>query len=431
MVLYEPFMSQTGGATEVVRRAKQVWSAPAPVASAPTSEPTYRTPVPPSSSPSPTVEAPAFEDPLPYFVWFVDPNGQIVGMARTMVPEGTQWFGSQTEAIKHRNTLFPGEQPPINELPDRIGDAPPATPDLPENVADPLPDEQVPDTPPGPGDPGYFDQDVFSTIQLLLNRYGIGGLTSWVRQLVVEQASAAEIELLLFERQEFKDRFPAIAMIDNDNQGGIRRPNISPEQYLQLENDYFNYLSRVNLSDAFFTRDRVATWIYEGVSPAEVSRRVTNVFSRVNLASNELKAAFSDFYGISGEQALAIYALDPDNTEDVLLRQVEVADIGGRARIADIGIGQEGAERLAELGITPGQATTGFGNINRRRGLFRETATELTDLRREAEGFRSQFNLDAGEADEALGRRLQTRRAAFQGGGGAFIGARGTGFGSV
>ena len=276
-----------------------------------------------------------------------------------------------------------------------------------------------------------FNQNVFSAIELLLKRYGIGGLSGDVRAMVVNEASLDEIKLWLFDQTEFKSRFPAIAMIDAENTGGATRPQISPEEYLTLEQDYFEFLSRVGLSDGFFTRDRVATWIFEGVSPAEVSRRATNGLMRVQQATPELRQAFQDFYGVTGDNALASYFLDAENLEDELLRQVEVADIGGRAKISNIGIGQAGSERLAQLGITPGQAGTGFGNINRRGGLFRETVTEAADFTKELQGFTSQFNLDDGTSSNQLEQRLNTRTAAFRGGGGAAISSRATGFGTV
>jgi len=276
-----------------------------------------------------------------------------------------------------------------------------------------------------------FNEDVFAQIKGLLSRYGLGGLTDWVRGLVVNEASAAEISIQLFDRQEFKDRFPGIAAIDADNQGGVTRPNISPEEYLNLEQDYFELLSRVGLDEAFFTRDRVANWIVEGVSPAEVSRRVTNGYSKITLASQETRDSFGQYFGAAGDTALAAFFLDAGNVEDVLMRQVETAEIGGRARIAGIGIGQAGAERFAALGITPQGASNGFSNINRRRDLFTETATEGRDLTRSGAGVSAQFGLDSGQAQGDLDKRLQTRQAAFRGGGGAFVGQRTTGFGKA
>lgn len=291
--------------------------------------------------------------------------------------------------------------------------------------------DRIPPTTVTPEPDSVFDENVFAVLTQLLNRYGIGGLSSWVRGLVINEASAAEITVQLFQRQEFKDRFPAIAAIDADNQGGITRPNISPEDYMNLEQDYFELLSRVDLDGVFFTRDRVANWIVEGVSPAEVSRRVTNGFSKMSLTSEATKDAFGTFFGVSGNQALAAYMLDSNNLEDVLMRQVQVAEIGGRANIQGVGIGQVGAERFATLGITAQQASSGFTNINRRGGLFNESASEGIDFTKEGRGVDQQFGLDQGEAGQDLDRRLAGRTAAFRGGGGAFLGQRTTGFGSA
>jgi hypothetical protein len=382
----------------------------------------------PAATPPPSAAVPPERQPEP-----VDPNAPLSnppgGTATGTSAQGTVTINGITYDIVN-GVLVTGSARQAGS--ENSNNQTPTTPNI------QVPGSDVKDTIPTPttgtGTPPVetpFDQDVFTQINQLLGRYGLTGLGSWVRELVVNEASASEIQLQLFERQEFKDRFPAIALIDNENKGGIARPNISPEEYLSLEQDYLDLLSRVGLDEAFFTRDRVATWIYEGVSPAEVSRRVTNGFSKMSLASEETREAFKDYFGPAGDAALAAYYLDPDNVEDVLMRQIEVAEIGGSARISGINIGQAQSERLSSLGISPQQASAGFQDLTRRRGLFRETASERRDMTAENEGINSRFGLDSGQSAEDLDRRLASRQAAFQGGGGAFIGQRTTGLGSA
>ena len=340
---------------------------------------------------------------------------------------------------------------------------PPAAPrpfQPPPNLGNPGPDQFIPDEAVTPddinADPGstntigdggtgdgtgggggnaaddHFNTSVFATISLLLNRYGLGELEGWARSLVTTpDVTADEIEILLFDQPAFKKRFPAIAMIEELNKGGAKRGQISAEDYLGLEANYFELLAYSGLEGAFYTPSRVAEWIFEGVSPAELSRRVTVGYTAMALASAETRAFFRDTYGVEGDTAMAAYMLDPDNVAEELVRQVEVAQIGGRSRIAGIGIGASGAERLAELGVTAGQAGSGFQNINARSGLFRETASERADLSKAGEGFRAQFGLDDGTAHQTLNQRLATRKSAFRGGGGAFIGQRNSGFGEA
>jgi len=282
--------------------------------------------------------------------------------------------------------------------------------------------------------PDTFDYDTFDLIKSLLFSYGLDSLVGTVELWIQEEASEDEIELRLHGEQAFKDRFPAIRMIDELNQGvgpGQHRANISPRDYMDLEDDYFGYLSRVGLADAFFTRDRVAWWIFGGNSPLEISRRVTNGVSAMQLASEETRDFFRDTYGVDGDVALAAYMLDPGNLEDELTRQVEVSQIGGRSTIANIGIGAAGAKRLAELGISAQEAGTQFQNINRRGALFRESVSESTDLTKEGAGVDSAFGLDDGKAEDQLAKRLRARQAAFRGGGGAFVNNRTSGFGSA
>jgi len=292
--------------------------------------------------------------------------------------------------------------------------------------------------------PDIFDQDTFEQIKSVLREYGLESLATGegvdadgnpvesAQSMIQRKASKAEVINWMYGTDAFKDRFPAIAMIDLDNKGGVVRANITPQRYMDLEDDYFTYLSQVGLADAFFTRDRVGEWIYGGNSPLEISRRVVQGVTAMQLSSIETREFFQDTYGVEqGELALAAYFLDKGNVEAELIRQVEVSKIGGRSTIANIGIGAAGAKRLAELGITAQEAGTQFANINRRAGLFRETVSESRDLTKEDEGVDSAFGLDDGDANNRLQGRLRARQAAFRGGGGAFMGNRATGFGSA
>lgn len=300
-------------------------------------------------------------------------------------------------------------------------------------------EEPPPDTTPDPADQPEipaedpFDYDTFAFITSLLRRYGLESLIPWAEGLIQGKATRFEVEMQLFDQQAFKDRFPIIAMIDqyNTQNPNAAKPQFTADEVLRLENSYFEAFARGGLEGTFFNRDRVTDLIWNGVSPAEVTRRIVNGYARVDMASPETKAFFEDLFGPSGRQALVAYMLDPDNVEHELMRQVEIAEIGGRSIIADINIGGAGAERLAALGVTPQGAASGFNAINRRSGLFRETATEAENLTKEAEGIASQFGLDNGTAADKLEQRLRTRTAAFQGGGGAYLGTRTSGFGSA
>ena len=179
------------------------------------------------------------------------------------------------------------------------------------------------------------------------------------------------------------------------------------------------------------TRDNVNKWLVNHVSVAEISRRVNEGVVQMLQAPPAVRAFFAEHFGPSGDAALTSYILDADQTEAALLRQVEIAHIGGAANLADIGIGFEGASRLSDLGITFEAARQGFSRINAIRPLFEETVTETTDLTRRGTGVASEFALDAGEAFAALRRRRDTRLAAFAGGGGAAALPSGFGLGAA
>lgn len=272
-----------------------------------------------------------------------------------------------------------------------------------------------------------------SAIKTVLQRYGLQGLESWAESAVEGGLSAAEIELSLYEQDAFRNRFPAIFELERMNEGlplQDRLPTISPEDYLNLEVAYSQIYARAGL-EGLYNADSVTALITGLVSPAELSRRFADGYSRVNTAAPEVRAFFEDMFGLSGDRALAAYFADAENIEEELIDAVETAEIGGRAVIAGLNIGVSGASRLQQLGVTPGQAASGFATINSQASLFRETVSEFDDFVAELEGVNAQFNLDSGESRAMLLRRARERKAAVSGGGGAFLSTSLTGFGSA
>lgn len=311
-------------------------------------------------------------------------------------------------------------------------------PSSPDTGDDGLPDVDV-ETPPPPDDedggpgPTPFDQDAFLTIERILTDWGLSSLIPWAKDLIQNQATSDQVKLLIYDQPAFQERFKVIFDIQDWNTShGLdqQRVNFTPEEVLQFETEYGFILARGGL-DYFATQDYIHGWLFNQVSPAEVSRRITEGFNAVRYATPETRAFFADAFGPDGDTALAAYYLDSANLEEELVRQAQIAQIGGAARLTDIGIGVNRATQLNQLGINPRQAHAGFASINARRGLFRETVSETQNLSRSQEGVTSEFGLDSGRAAELLEQRLRTRLSAFRGGGGALVSAQGTGLGSA
>ena len=88
----------------------------------------------------------------------------------------------------------------------------------------------------------------------------------------------------------------------------------------------------MNLNPTLF-EDRFTELMEGEVSPNEFATRVNNVYDRVVSASDEIKRTFAERNGfdITLEGILAS-ALDPEMGDKILLREIDMAEIGGAFR---------------------------------------------------------------------------------------------------
>lgn len=260
-------------------------------------------------------------------------------------------------------------------------------------------------------------RDVSAEIGLVLSRYGLESLSSWaIDQIQNYNITSAELIIKLYDRPEFKARFPAL-----DQLRAAGMPPITPEEYMQYERTAQGMMRASGLPEGFY--DQLTDFtdlIGRGVSTAELGARLQQGFQRVLTAPIEVRARYAQLFGANGDSALAAHFLDPDKALPILEQQVSTAEIAGFGDIFGIGIGQATAERLAAMGYDGRTATPGFQQVNQQNALFTESITETTDLRAEVEGVDAAFGLNQDTADTIERRRLG-RVASLSGGGGLVI----------
>lgn len=263
-------------------------------------------------------------------------------------------------------------------------------------------------------------QDAWAYIRNLLDSYGLPeSLADWAWDQIIGGVSAEQIALDLQDRPEFQARFPAIA---ERRAKGL--PAISPAEYVAYERTAAQIMRAAGLPPGFYDDPTdFAGFIARDVSIAELNDRVNEGYQRVVNAPPEVRDAFSEFFGVQGDGALAAFMLDPDRAAPTLKRMVTQADIAGRARDAGgLNVSLERAGELADIGITGLQAQQAAANVAERAALFAETVGDREDLTGEREGL--DYALGVGDAS-AVDRRQRSRVAAFRGGGGAAAGQAG------
>lgn len=304
------------------------------------------------------------------------------------------WFPSGTATEK--------PQPPVTEPPpsNDPGDLPPPEQEGPP-AEDPLGE--------------YEKLSAKGYIEAVLARYDLMELADWAWKQIQEFIPPDMILLNIRETDAWKRRFPAM---DMRKAAGMNA--VSPEEYINLENQYLRLMRAAGLPDQFWdSRSDFTQFIANDVSPAEVSARIDEGYRRVAQTAPEVRAAYAEFYGIAGDAALAAMFLDPDRASNVLVEQARTAEVAGLADRAGVDIGKAQATEIAQTAPTVGQIQAGIGQISSQADLARETFSEVFDLQT-GDLVAAAFNTSgATEARREIRRRRNQRLAQFSGGGGA------------
>lgn len=258
-----------------------------------------------------------------------------------------------------------------------------------------------------------FQQDGLAYLTNLLDSYGLGSLAGWAHERLVAGDSPEMIRQQLYDRPEFKARFP---VIEARRKAGL--PPMSVDEILAYEKSAKQLFHRSGLPLGFYdSTAQLQQFMIDDVSLSELSTRVQlatqDFFSTDSLARDEL----SRLYGLTPGQHLA-YILDPDTAIPLIERQFTAAKLSATSIRTTYGqLSQAEAESLAGVGVTESQATQGFSALASSRPLFTSLPGEAAnpDISRE-EQLGALFFQDA-VAQERLRRRQQLRLSAYRGGG--------------
>ena len=192
---------------------------------------------------------------------------------------------------------------------------------------------------------------------------------------------------------------------------------LSPEVYLQQERIYREYFDAVGLGD-MANRDIFSKLIGNRVAPAELARRITNVFDVWDSADTPYKTELERTLGVTGQTArnevAKVLLLGKDAAAE-LQKKVATAGVATEARVRGLDVGS--AEQLGAMGVTREQARTGFEQIsltaprmNTLSEIYDKTSVDSLQTQQELE--REQFQ---GMQSQRRRRLAEQEQASFMG----------------
>ena len=270
-----------------------------------------------------------------------------------------------------------------------------------------------PSTPGAPAPPSApaieWNQSAYDIMRQMLDQYGLGSLSGVLRNLIERGITdQASVMLELQNTAEWKQRFAGNEMLRQRGLGVL-----SPAEYLAVERSYAQVLRNYGLPEGFYDDPSdFAGFIGHQVSAAELQQRAQ---AYADLANREDSAIKDQLRAMGlGQGDLIAYMMDPNRAAPLIQRKYQTVLLSAAARRQGLGVDTEYAGRLAELGITEGDAIRGYGAI--RAGLH--TFETLGDIYGTAFGQRD-YEREVFEADGQAARKRQglasQERAAFSG----------------
>ena len=247
-----------------------------------------------------------------------------------------------------------------------------------------------------------------------------------LKQFMVDGLSEEAIALEVRNTEEYKTRFPGMAM-RRDNGFGF----ITEAEYMRNEDEYLALLRTHGLPERFYD-DRMdfATLIAADVSPNEFGERVTLAELATKGADPNTKAELKRLFGVE-ETDLVAYYLDPELATNLIeeRRALEAAGLSATAaRIAGVptGFDKETATALQREGVQRREIQQ---RLSPQVGLTTQALGETEEIT-VSDLATSEFGLDP-EAAAKVERRREQRIAESGGTGGLLISGTGaTGFGA-
>lgn len=216
------------------------------------------------------------------------------------------------------------------------------------------------------------DKSAMAYLTNLLRKYGLDSLAGWAMDQLKSGASQDEIIQSLRDQPEYKTRFAGMGMRATNGLGAM-----SEDEYIATEGSIEDYMQRAGIT-GYRTPGELAPLIGNFANVGQVADRIQNGFQKVAQAPPEVRQEFARWFGADGDAALATYFLDPSKAEPELIKQANVAQIGGTGLRQGLDVSQQMAGSLADMGMSTQQIQGGFAQAGTLAGLQSQTVDEAS-----------------------------------------------------
>lgn len=173
-----------------------------------------------------------------------------------------------------------------------------------------------------------------------------------------EYGDADQATNALYQTDQFDAYFPGLRRED----GTLR---MSPIEYVAARATFDWTLANVYHINPAMLGEQFVGLIEGDVSMDEWRSRMAGMWERVVQAPDEYRQAWARFFGVEGDEAmtdaaLLIAGMDPTLNQEMLNRQISLAEIAGQAALSGYMINQGMAARLYEAGMGEAAAQSTF-----------------------------------------------------------------------
>lgn len=273
-------------------------------------------------------------------------------------------------------------------------------------------------------------QSAKDIVQAQLDQYGLGSLGGWAWTQIVNGASADEVLANLRTTNEYKTRFSGLIA---RQKAGL--PPMTEADAISYERSASDLFHQAGLPGGFYdSTNEFQNLLGNDVSINELTSRINDGYLRVTNAPPQVRQAYQQLFGASGDAALASVFLDPSKALPVLDQQAAAAEFAGSGLQYGFPISRQTAIAAGQSGISLSQAQSGFQKLNDARAIFNPTVGEMNAANAGGaqpltvdQGVQAAFGIgnNPGAAALAMTQQQNLRSSAQSGGGGVQVGQHG------